>query len=116
MPWKCPKEPTWIVGDHERLHQIIVNLLANATKYTEPCGNIAVIVAQDEQDVTLRVRDDGIGLTPEMIPRIFDLFAQVHARNEVAARAGNRTRCRAASGDDAWGRGVGCQRRAWQRH
>jgi PAS domain S-box-containing protein len=82
---EMPDEPTWISGDHERLHQIIVNLLANATKYTEPCGNITVIVAQDEHDVTLRVRDDGIGLTTEMIPRIFDLFAQVHERNEVAA-------------------------------
>ena len=81
---EMPDEATWIVGDHERLHQIIVNLLANANKYTEPCGNISVVIAQDEREVTLRVRDDGIGLHAEMMPRIFDLFAQVHERNEVA--------------------------------
>jgi PAS domain S-box-containing protein len=65
-----------IDGDATRLEQVVANLLSNAAKYTEPGGRIAVAAAYGDGEVVLRVRDDGIGIAPEMLPRVFDLFAQ----------------------------------------
>jgi len=63
-------------GDPNRLAQIVSNLLANAAKYTEPGGRISVAAHREGSDVVLQVRDTGIGIAPEMLPRIFELFAQ----------------------------------------
>ncbi|MFT3770924.1 MAG: response regulator [Minicystis sp.] len=66
-----------IDGDPTRLAQVISNLLANAAKYTEAGGHIEVRAERDRGgDVVLHVRDDGIGIVPEMLPRIFELFMQ----------------------------------------
>jgi PAS domain S-box-containing protein len=63
-------------ADPTRLEQVIVNLITNAAKYTEPGGRIDVRVEHDGGDAVLRVRDNGAGIEPEMLPRVFDLFAQ----------------------------------------
>ncbi len=63
-------------ADPVRMAQVVANLLNNAAKYTEPNGGIAVLAERDGGAVVLRIRDSGIGLSAEMLPRIFDLFVQ----------------------------------------
>jgi signal transduction histidine kinase/ActR/RegA family two-component response regulator len=63
-------------GDAVRLEQVVNNLLSNAIKYTPPGGEIQVSVEANAQDVVLRVRDSGKGISAEMLTRIFDLFMQ----------------------------------------
>jgi signal transduction histidine kinase/ActR/RegA family two-component response regulator len=63
-------------GDAVRLEQVVNNLLSNAIKYTPPGGAINVTVEKDADDVLLRVADNGKGISPEMLTRIFDLFMQ----------------------------------------
>ncbi len=64
-------------ADPARLAQVLTNLLNNAAKYTDEGGQIRLTVEQDKEEVILRVRDTGIGIPPEMLPRIFDVFTQV---------------------------------------
>jgi PAS domain S-box-containing protein len=63
-------------GDATRLEQVVANLISNAAKYTEPGGHIAVQVTHAGGEVVIGVRDDGIGISAHMLPRVFDLFAQ----------------------------------------
>jgi signal transduction histidine kinase/ActR/RegA family two-component response regulator len=70
-------EGVWVSGDADRLHQVVLNLLTNAAKYTDPGGRIRVSVAAHPGQAQVRVSDTGIGLAPEAISRIFDLFCQV---------------------------------------
>ncbi len=67
----------WVEADPVRLEQVIVNLLANAAKYTEKQGRIAISIHAEGDELVVRVRDNGIGLTPSMCNRVFDLFIQV---------------------------------------
>jgi PAS domain S-box-containing protein len=71
-----PPQPIRIEGDAARLEQAVTNLLANAAKYTNPGGTIEVIAQQDGAEAIVRVRDNGMGIAPDMLPRIFDLFTQ----------------------------------------
>lgn len=73
-----PAEPVWVQGDPTRLEQVMVNLLNNAAKYTDEGGQIWLTVQQepDAVEVVVRVRDTGVGIAPELLPRIFDLFTQ----------------------------------------
>jgi PAS domain S-box-containing protein len=71
-----PRKPLVIVGDPVRLEQILVNLLTNAAKYTDHGGRISISLERAGDHATLRVRDTGIGMTPQIIERIFDLFGQ----------------------------------------
>ena len=71
-----PPESPWVRGDAARLEQVVVNLLTNAVKYTEECGRIAVTLVEENGAAELRVRDSGIGIPPDLLPRIFDLFTQ----------------------------------------
>jgi signal transduction histidine kinase/ActR/RegA family two-component response regulator len=71
-----PEGPLEIEADPTRLEQVLCNLLNNAAKYTEPRGHIEVRVRREGEEVVLRVRDNGIGLSPESRERIFDLFMQ----------------------------------------
>ena len=73
---QLPASAVWVEGDLVRLAQVIANLLTNAAKYTERAGSIVLAVREEEQAAVVRVRDTGIGLTPELLPRIFDLFVQ----------------------------------------
>jgi CheY-like chemotaxis protein/anti-sigma regulatory factor (Ser/Thr protein kinase) len=71
-----PPRPLYVEADPARLEQIIVNVLNNAAKYTAPGGRIGVAVAQEGDEVVLRVTDTGIGIPEDMLARIFDLFVQ----------------------------------------
>jgi PAS domain S-box-containing protein len=71
-----PPEPLWLYADAVRGEQVVVNLLTNAAKYTDEGGRIWLSVQQQGDEVVLRVRDTGIGITPEFLPHIFDLFMQ----------------------------------------
>ena len=71
-----PTDAVLVDGDPVRLEQVTTNLLTNAAKYTGPGGHIEVAVAREGDAAVLRVRDDGMGVTPDLMPRIFDLFAQ----------------------------------------
>ncbi len=63
-------------ADPVRLEQVLVNLLNNAAKYTEPGGQVWFSAEAEGPDVVIRVRDSGVGIGPSVLPRIFDLFAQ----------------------------------------
>jgi signal transduction histidine kinase len=66
---------------HARLpDQIVANVLNNAAKYTDPGGDIRVSLEEEADAAVLRVRDDGIGIAPEMLSRVFELFARVEQR------------------------------------
>lgn len=72
-----PDGPVEVDGDPVRLAQVFANLLNNASKYTQPGGRIDVVVEAEPDVVVVRVRDTGVGLAPDMLTRIFGLFAQV---------------------------------------
>jgi len=65
-----------VEGDPVRLVQVLTNLLNNAAKYTEPHGEISVRAEPRGGEVRISVRDNGLGVEPEMLPRIFDPFVQ----------------------------------------
>jgi signal transduction histidine kinase/AmiR/NasT family two-component response regulator len=68
--------PVWIEGDAVRIEQIVFNIVGNAIKYTPPGGRITVSLNVEADEAVLRVQDDGLGITSELLPRIFDLFVQ----------------------------------------
>jgi PAS domain S-box-containing protein len=72
-----PEEPIWLEADPVRLAQVLSNLLQNAAKYTDPGGHIWVAVRRDGREVVFSVRDTGIGLAPESLDSIFEMFTQV---------------------------------------
>jgi signal transduction histidine kinase len=72
-----PAEPIHLNADATRLGQVFSNLLNNAAKYTEDGGHIAFSAERADGWLTVRVTDDGIGIAPETLPRIFEMFAQV---------------------------------------
>jgi PAS domain S-box-containing protein len=69
-------QPAHVIGDRTRLVQVISNILNNAAKYTAPGGSVLLAVTVDETRVFITVRDNGVGITPEVLPYIFDLFTQ----------------------------------------
>jgi PAS domain S-box-containing protein len=71
-----PPQPIWLYADAARLEQVVVNLLTNAAKYTDAGGHIWLTVEQQGDECVLRVRDTGVGIAPELLPRIFELFTQ----------------------------------------
>ncbi|HVS75556.1 MAG TPA: PAS domain-containing protein [Steroidobacteraceae bacterium] len=77
-----PEEPIWLNGDPVRLAQVFINLLANSVKYTDPHGRIELRVAVHGREVVISVRDNGMGISPEMLPRVFDLFSQANTALE----------------------------------
>ena len=77
-----PVEPVWLRADPERLEQVFVNLLANASRYTDAGGEIAVSVhLSDGGHAVVCVRDTGIGIAQEALPYVFDLYRQVDEVN-----------------------------------
>ncbi len=71
-----PAEPLHVDADPIRIVQILANLLINAAKYTDPGGQITLEARREEQSIVISVRDNGIGIAPEMQPRLFTLFSQ----------------------------------------
>jgi PAS domain S-box-containing protein len=71
-----PSEPVRLEGDPVRLVQVVANLLSNAAKYTPSGGSIWVTAETAGSELTLRVRDTGVGLSPDLMAKIFDLFVQ----------------------------------------
>ena len=72
-----PPHPVYLRADLVRLSQVFSNLLDNAAKYTESGGRIRLTAETDGDQVVVRVRDNGVGIDRDMLPRIFDLFMQV---------------------------------------
>src|SRR5262249_11473830 len=71
-----PQEPAHRQADPPRLEQVLTNLLHNAAKFTEPGGHIWLTAERDNAEVIVCVRDSGIGIAPELLPSIFDMFTQ----------------------------------------
>jgi len=68
--------PVWANVDETRFEQIVNNLVGNALRFTPAAGTIEISLRGDDGEAILRVRDSGVGIAPEMLPRVFDLFAQ----------------------------------------
>ena len=95
-------EPLALDADPTRLLQVFANLINNAAKYTDADGHIAIVSAVENGEAVVTVRDDGIGMTPDLLARAFDLFAAGDARSR--SRAGwprNRPHDGADAGQDA---------------
>jgi signal transduction histidine kinase len=69
-------QPVWIAGDALRIEQVLTNLVTNAIKYTPPDGQIRITLRADGRDALLVVEDTGAGISPELLPFIFDLYVQ----------------------------------------
>lgn len=70
------QESARVMGDPLRMIQLVVNVLSNAAKYTPPKGRIELRITVNESQVILAVCDNGMGMTPDLVERVFDLFAQ----------------------------------------
>ncbi|MDE1181720.1 MAG: response regulator [Paraburkholderia sp.] len=71
-----PETPLYIVGDGVRIAQVLGNLLSNAAKYTPQGGDIHIDVIESGDDVHIMIRDNGVGMDPDTVPHIFELFVQ----------------------------------------
>jgi signal transduction histidine kinase len=71
-----PPTPVLVNVDPDRLTQVVSNLLNNAARYTDPGGRIWLTMSRDADEVVLSVRDNGTGISPDVLPNLFDLFAQ----------------------------------------
>ena len=72
-----PEQPLCVEGDAIRLAQVLSNLLNNAAKYTPNEGRIALSVKGQDEQAVIHVRDNGLGIPPEMLPHVFDMFMQI---------------------------------------
>jgi PAS domain S-box-containing protein len=73
-----PAEPVWLDGDPVRLAQILANLLNNAAKYTDDKGRIALRAWREPGGVAIGVRDNGMGIEADLLPRLFEMFSRGH--------------------------------------
>ena len=78
------RAPAFVLGDRARLVQCVANLLQNAAKYTPPGGEIHLAVAQAGARISISVRDNGAGIAPALLPRIFEPFVQIDETREHA--------------------------------
>jgi signal transduction histidine kinase/ActR/RegA family two-component response regulator len=74
--------PVWVTGDPARIEQIVTNLLVNAARYTRSGGEIRIRVAREGDEAVLEVSDNGQGIAPENLSRVFELFFQAEATGE----------------------------------
>lgn len=72
----APQSPIWLSGDATRLAQVLGNLLGNAVKFTERGGRVSIDLSKSDDIAVLQVRDDGIGIVPDVLPLIFKPFGQ----------------------------------------
>jgi len=71
-----PENPVWIEGDATRLEQVVLNLLGNAAKFTDPGGAVQLAMGVEDGDAVIRISDNGQGIPEHMLPRVFELFEQ----------------------------------------
>ncbi len=74
---RVPAEPIHLLADPARLAQVVGNLLSNAAKYTDPGGKVQLSVARRDGEVVVTVKDNGVGIAPEDLPRLFSMFTQL---------------------------------------
>jgi signal transduction histidine kinase len=79
---EVPPEPIQFTADPLRVAQVLSNLLTNAAKYTDPEGQIRVTAGCEGEDVVIRVADTGIGISAAALPRVFNMFSQVHSTTD----------------------------------
>lgn len=84
---ELPGDAVWLQADAGRLEQVFVNLLANASRFTDPGGQLRVHVSVESDQAVVRIRDSGLGIEAEALPHIFDLFAQASGA-ELRATSG----------------------------
>ena len=82
---QIPSEPLRVNVDPTRLTQALGNVLGNAAKYTDRGGRIELLCSREATDIEIRVRDNGIGIPAELLPRIFDLFTQLDRRSDQSS-------------------------------
>ena len=75
-PFTVDAEEAWIDGDAVRIEQVLSNLLSNALKYSEPVGELRVSVRAGVQEASVEVRDFGLGISPDLLPHVFEPFVQ----------------------------------------
>jgi signal transduction histidine kinase/CheY-like chemotaxis protein len=76
LDFRLPDEPLVVDADPARMEQVVVNLLGNAAKYSEEGGRIDVVAERDGREAVVRVRDRGMGIPPDALGRVFELFTQ----------------------------------------
>jgi signal transduction histidine kinase len=79
---ELPDELITVEGDKTRLVQVISNLLHNAAKFTDAGGRIALTVSRDSRQAIVSVKDSGVGIPSEMMPKVFELFTRAHTKSE----------------------------------
>ncbi len=72
-----PSTSLYVLGDEDKIHQVFLNLLDNSIKYTPENGEIHILLEEEEKNILVKVKDSGIGIPPEEIPRIFERFYRV---------------------------------------
>jgi two-component system CheB/CheR fusion protein len=77
--------PVTVMADADRLQQVFVNLIQNAVKYTHEGGDIWVKLLLDGKEAAIKIEDNGVGISADLLPQIFDLFAQAETSEEYAA-------------------------------
>lgn len=85
---RLPDEPLFLHADPVRLAQVIANLLNNAAKYTDPGGRICLTARREGEEAVVQVQDSGIGLSPEMLPIVFEMFTQIGGSADCHAQGG----------------------------
>jgi signal transduction histidine kinase len=79
---ELPPEPITVHADPARLVQLLGNLLTNACKYTDPGGRVRLTAQRLGSDVLVKVKDTGIGISPDQLDRVFEMFSQVPSARE----------------------------------
>ncbi|MEX0917851.1 MAG: ATP-binding protein [Candidatus Paceibacterota bacterium] len=79
-----PNEPLMMKADETRMEQILTNLLHNASKFTPRGGSIELVVTRRDHSVVIRVQDSGVGIEPDHLPHVFNVFYQAKGRTEEA--------------------------------
>jgi len=69
-----PPDPLWLEGNPEEMEEVLAQLLNNAARFTQPDGSIWLSAQRDGDTVVMRVRDNGVGIAPELLPKVFNLF------------------------------------------